>query len=130
MMKMGQLATWPKLHIVENRFKIEREILKGRQMVRDSLRLNRLATKSVEQFDVASIATNSDIESKQVDATAQGNIERLNLANELNKSEADSETSTSDDDSEPSEFLTYDTNGDYDNFSPSSHQEMEDKKKL
>ncbi|TIA98977.1 hypothetical protein E3P77_03727 [Wallemia ichthyophaga] len=130
MMKMGQLATWPKLHIVENRFKIEREILKGRHMVRDTLKMNRMNTKSVEQLDAASVATNSDFESKQVDATAQGNIERLNPINDFNKSEVDSEASTSDNESEPSELLNFNTNGESNNFNPSSHQNVEGKKQL
>lgn len=130
MMKMGQLATWPKLHIVENRFKIEREILKGRHMVRDTLKVNRMNTKSVEQLDAASVATNSDFESKQVDATAQGNIERLNPINDFNKSEVDSEASTSDNESEPSELLNFNTNGESNNFNPSSHQNVEGKKQL
>ncbi|KAG2367348.1 acyl transferase/acyl hydrolase/lysophospholipase [Suillus spraguei] len=34
MMKVGQIATWPKLHMIENRFRIENEILMGRRAVR------------------------------------------------------------------------------------------------
>ncbi|KAG1754072.1 patatin-domain-containing protein [Suillus paluster] len=34
MMKVGQIVTWPKLHMIENRFRIENEILLGRQAVR------------------------------------------------------------------------------------------------
>ncbi|KAG2088483.1 acyl transferase/acyl hydrolase/lysophospholipase [Suillus discolor] len=34
MIKVGQIATWPKLHMIENRFRIENEILMGRQAVR------------------------------------------------------------------------------------------------
>lgn len=34
MMKVGQIVTWPKLHMIENRFRIENEILMGRQAVR------------------------------------------------------------------------------------------------
>lgn len=99
-------------------------------MVRDTLKVNRMNTKSVEQLDAASVATNSDFESKQVDATAQGNIERLNPINDFNKSEVDSEASTSDNESEPSELLNFNTNGESNNFNPSSHQNVEGKKQL
>ncbi|OCH94097.1 patatin-domain-containing protein [Obba rivulosa] len=36
MMRVGQLVTWPKLHMIENRFRIEKQILLGRQAVRKS----------------------------------------------------------------------------------------------
>ncbi|KAH7914326.1 acyl transferase/acyl hydrolase/lysophospholipase [Hygrophoropsis aurantiaca] len=38
MMKVGQIVTWPKLHMIENRFRIEKQILLGRQTVRKALR--------------------------------------------------------------------------------------------
>ncbi|KLO15690.1 patatin-domain-containing protein [Schizopora paradoxa] len=34
MMKVGERVTWPKLHMVENRYRIEREIFRGRKAVR------------------------------------------------------------------------------------------------
>lgn len=103
MMKMGQLAAWPKLHIVENRFKIEREILKGRQLVRDYNRSNKTSTKNIEQIDLKSYY-NSDIDSKQVDGTAQENIERTKLVNDLKTFNEGSDSSS--DDNEPVEKLT------------------------
>ncbi|THH28944.1 hypothetical protein EUX98_g5239 [Antrodiella citrinella] len=33
-MSVGELVTWPKLHIIENRFRLEKQILLGRQAVR------------------------------------------------------------------------------------------------
>ncbi|THV08518.1 patatin-domain-containing protein [Dendrothele bispora CBS 962.96] len=38
MVKVGQLVTWPKLHMIENRARIEKQIYLGRQSVRRSLR--------------------------------------------------------------------------------------------
>ncbi|KAF8640110.1 hypothetical protein AX17_001346 [Amanita inopinata Kibby_2008] len=38
MMKVGQLVTWPKLHMVENRARIEKQIFLGRQAIRKALR--------------------------------------------------------------------------------------------
>jgi len=37
MMRVGQLVTWPKLHMIENRHRIEKEVLLGRQAVRRAL---------------------------------------------------------------------------------------------
>ncbi|KAI5124810.1 hypothetical protein M0805_005441 [Coniferiporia weirii] len=34
MMKIGEAVTWPKLHMIENRIRLEREILKGRRAIR------------------------------------------------------------------------------------------------
>ncbi|KXN89616.1 hypothetical protein AN958_05483 [Leucoagaricus sp. SymC.cos] len=34
MMQVGQLVTWPKLHMISNRARIEKQILRGRQAVR------------------------------------------------------------------------------------------------
>lgn len=33
-MRVGQVVTWPKLHMIENRYRIEKQILLGRQSVR------------------------------------------------------------------------------------------------
>ncbi|CCM01576.1 uncharacterized protein FIBRA_03636 [Fibroporia radiculosa] len=37
MMYVGQLVTWPKLHMIENRFRLEKQIFIGRQAVRRAL---------------------------------------------------------------------------------------------
>lgn len=37
MMKVGEFVTWPKLHIIENRLRLEREILQGRRAVRRAM---------------------------------------------------------------------------------------------
>ncbi|KAK7695837.1 hypothetical protein QCA50_000475 [Cerrena zonata] len=36
-MRVGQLVTWPKLHIIENRTRLEKQILLGRQAVRKGM---------------------------------------------------------------------------------------------
>uniref|UniRef100_A0A0W0FJR1 Patatin-like phospholipase domain-containing protein n=1 Tax=Moniliophthora roreri TaxID=221103 RepID=A0A0W0FJR1_MONRR len=38
MMKVGSLVTWPKLHMIGNRMRIERQIYQGRQFVRSALK--------------------------------------------------------------------------------------------
>ncbi|KZT62955.1 patatin-domain-containing protein [Calocera cornea HHB12733] len=35
-LRVGELVTWPKLHMIENRFRLEREILRGRLSVRQT----------------------------------------------------------------------------------------------
>ncbi|KAI0375647.1 patatin-domain-containing protein [Pilatotrama ljubarskyi] len=37
MMRIGQLVTWPKLHMIENRYRLERQIFLGRQAVRRAM---------------------------------------------------------------------------------------------
>ncbi|KAI0638196.1 patatin-domain-containing protein [Trametes polyzona] len=37
MMRIGQLVTWPKLHMIENRYRLERQIFLGRQSVRRAM---------------------------------------------------------------------------------------------
>ncbi|EJF61243.1 patatin-domain-containing protein [Dichomitus squalens LYAD-421 SS1] len=37
MMRIGQLVTWPKLHMIENRYRLEKQIFIGRQSVRKAL---------------------------------------------------------------------------------------------
>ncbi|KAI0352949.1 patatin-domain-containing protein [Trametes cingulata] len=37
MMRIGQLVTWPKLHMIENRYRLERQIFLGRQAVRKAM---------------------------------------------------------------------------------------------
>ncbi|CAG8462983.1 7788_t:CDS:2 [Acaulospora morrowiae] len=41
MIRIGQRVTWPKLHMIENRLKIERAIQKGRESIRKELRQQR-----------------------------------------------------------------------------------------
>lgn len=36
-MRVGQVVTWPKLHMIENRYRIEKQILLGRQAVRRAI---------------------------------------------------------------------------------------------
>ncbi|RPD67155.1 patatin-domain-containing protein [Lentinus tigrinus ALCF2SS1-7] len=48
MMRIGQLVTWPKLHMIENRYRLEKQIFLGRQSVRRALQSRageRMATK-------------------------------------------------------------------------------------
>lgn len=47
MMRVGQLVTWPKLHIIENRYRLEKQIFLGRQAVRRAMRTR--AQERVEQ---------------------------------------------------------------------------------
>ncbi|KIJ20048.1 hypothetical protein PAXINDRAFT_174571 [Paxillus involutus ATCC 200175] len=37
MMRVGELVTWPKLHMIENRYRLEKQILLGRQAVRRAM---------------------------------------------------------------------------------------------
>ena len=86
MMRMGELATWPKLHIVENRFKIENEILKGRRIVRDTIKYKK--SQNYLDFNHNLLLNNSDFESKQVNGTAQGIIDgSVNLFNDDDESD-------------------------------------------
>ncbi|EPQ59500.1 patatin-domain-containing protein [Gloeophyllum trabeum ATCC 11539] len=39
MMQAGQIATWPKLHMVENRFRLEKQIYEGRQAIRKAMQM-------------------------------------------------------------------------------------------
>jgi hypothetical protein len=45
MIRGGEIVTWPKLHMIENRFRLEKQIFLGRQSVRKSQR-SRLASAS------------------------------------------------------------------------------------
>ncbi|TFK91801.1 patatin-domain-containing protein [Polyporus arcularius HHB13444] len=52
MMRIGQLVTWPKLHMIENRSRLEKQIFLGRQSVRRALHSRvseRVATKIESQ---------------------------------------------------------------------------------
>ncbi|KAL7416743.1 acyl transferase/acyl hydrolase/lysophospholipase [Mrakia frigida] len=44
MLRVGEVATFPKLHMISNRDRIEREVLKGRQEVRAALSRERTST--------------------------------------------------------------------------------------
>ncbi|EJD53793.1 patatin-domain-containing protein [Auricularia subglabra TFB-10046 SS5] len=46
MMRVGQSGAWPKLHMIENRARLEREILRGRLYVRRALRAKSTAPTS------------------------------------------------------------------------------------
>ncbi|KAI0771637.1 patatin-domain-containing protein [Trametes elegans] len=37
LMRIGQLVTWPKLHMIENRYRLERQIFLGRQSIRRAM---------------------------------------------------------------------------------------------
>ncbi|TFK23281.1 patatin-like phospholipase domain-containing protein [Coprinopsis marcescibilis] len=47
LMLAGQIATWPKLHMIENRSRIEKQILLGRQEMRKLLKSRTLNTNKV-----------------------------------------------------------------------------------
>jgi len=49
MMVVGQLVAWPKLHIIENRFRLEKQIFLGRQEVRKA---SQAQTRAQERADV------------------------------------------------------------------------------
>ncbi|KAG6333768.1 hypothetical protein ID866_5316 [Astraeus odoratus] len=50
MRRVGQIVTWPKLHMIENRFRIEKQILLGRQAVRNAMQLVKSSPSAVD-FD-------------------------------------------------------------------------------
>jgi len=56
MMRVGQLVTWPKLHIIENRYRLEKQIFLGRQAVRRAMR-----TRAQERADRRAEAEPQDI---------------------------------------------------------------------
>ncbi|KZT05528.1 patatin-domain-containing protein [Laetiporus sulphureus 93-53] len=49
MIYVGQLVTWPKLHMIENRYRLEKQIFLGRQAVRKAL--SRTQEKSAQKLD-------------------------------------------------------------------------------
>ncbi|KAF9515224.1 hypothetical protein BS47DRAFT_1316199 [Hydnum rufescens UP504] len=53
MQHAGELATWPKLHMVENRFRIEREILRGRLTVRQATARGRAPSMEARDLPAA-----------------------------------------------------------------------------
>ncbi|KAJ7638843.1 acyl transferase/acyl hydrolase/lysophospholipase [Roridomyces roridus] len=66
MMQIGQIVTWPKLHMIANRAKLERQIYSGRQYVRNCLKAkahaqtNSLAQTSGSERPIS--ATDTDVE--------------------------------------------------------------------
>lgn len=54
-MRVGQVVTWPKLHMIENRYRIEKQILLGRQSVRKAMQRTR---PSPSAADTERIVTN------------------------------------------------------------------------
>ncbi|KAI0723314.1 patatin-domain-containing protein [Earliella scabrosa] len=50
MMRIGQLVTWPKLHMIENRARLEKQIFLGRQSVRKALQ-GRTSDKSTAKLE-------------------------------------------------------------------------------
>ncbi|KAF7799125.1 hypothetical protein EIP86_010355 [Pleurotus ostreatoroseus] len=48
MMRVGQLVTWPKLHMIENRYRLEKQIYQGRQAVRRAMRSKSQARAEAE----------------------------------------------------------------------------------
>ncbi|KAJ9098167.1 hypothetical protein QFC21_004496 [Naganishia friedmannii] len=46
MIQVGESVSWPKLHMIENRLKIERNVLRGRSEVRQALHRSRVTTDS------------------------------------------------------------------------------------
>ncbi|KAI0719545.1 patatin-domain-containing protein [Cerioporus squamosus] len=50
MMRIGQLVTWPKLHMIENRSRLEKQIFLGRQSVRRALH-NRAGERVVSKIE-------------------------------------------------------------------------------
>ncbi|VDB98737.1 unnamed protein product [Peniophora sp. CBMAI 1063] len=51
MLSVGQLVTWPKLHIVENRLRLERQVYLGRQAVRKAQKPTRHVNGSFKPRD-------------------------------------------------------------------------------
>ncbi|EPT03811.1 hypothetical protein FOMPIDRAFT_138969 [Fomitopsis schrenkii] len=48
MLHVGQLVTWPKLHMIENRFRLEQQIFLGRQAVRRAMQARGQASRRGE----------------------------------------------------------------------------------
>lgn len=48
MLRVGQLVAWPKIHMIENRAKIEKKILLGKQAVRDGLKVKAERSRASE----------------------------------------------------------------------------------
>ncbi|TFY57916.1 hypothetical protein EVJ58_g6735 [Rhodofomes roseus] len=48
MLHVGQLVTWPKLHMIENRFRLEQQIFLGRQAIRKSMQARSQASRKGE----------------------------------------------------------------------------------
>ncbi|KAI0832430.1 patatin-domain-containing protein [Trametes gibbosa] len=61
MMRIGQLVTWPKLHMIENRHRLERQIFLGRQSVRRAMQsgLRERAAAKVESMPQEPVLPNT-----------------------------------------------------------------------
>ncbi|KAF9221996.1 patatin-domain-containing protein, partial [Gyrodon lividus] len=58
MMRIGELVTWPKLHMIENRYRIEKQILLGRQAVRRAMQHVRSNLTPADTDDVLADGSN------------------------------------------------------------------------
>jgi len=73
-MRGGELVTWPKLHMIENRARMEREILRGRRAVRRNqsvYRSSTLDTVDLDPGDLPDLSMNAMLSpSAEADETA------------------------------------------------------------
>jgi len=61
MLRVGQFVTWPKLHMIENRHRIENEVLLGRQAVRRALQSREKSREAAKlQSDTGPVPTTSE----------------------------------------------------------------------
>ncbi|KIJ70532.1 hypothetical protein HYDPIDRAFT_105276 [Hydnomerulius pinastri MD-312] len=58
MMRVGQMVTWPKLHMIENRYRIEKQIMLGRQAVRKAIQRVRSNPTPADTDDVIADGSN------------------------------------------------------------------------
>ncbi|GAA96902.1 uncharacterized protein L969DRAFT_96794 [Mixia osmundae IAM 14324] len=84
MIDVGQRVTWPKIHMIENRLKIETEIDAGRQQVRKTLALpisgkSHLVALSPAPGDASALDT-SALDSSSDDGALQSYFDRQKLA--------------------------------------------------
>ncbi|KAF8621611.1 hypothetical protein AX15_007631 [Amanita polypyramis BW_CC] len=70
MMRMGQLVTWPKVHMIENRMRIEKQIFLGRRAIRKILHPShdhiRLSEPAVRQDQHSARGTNRHLPLRSV----------------------------------------------------------------
>ncbi|KAG9317687.1 hypothetical protein JVU11DRAFT_1899 [Chiua virens] len=70
MIRVGELVTWPKLHIVENRFRIEQQITLGRQVVRRAIQ--RVRSNKVPDIDGVLIDSQAEARFSETSTSAEG----------------------------------------------------------
>ncbi|KAL4075834.1 patatin-domain-containing protein [Scleroderma citrinum] len=58
LMRVGQIVTWPKLHMIENRYRIETQILLGRQAVRKAMQPVRSTPSAIDVDDATADGNN------------------------------------------------------------------------